>query len=109
MERLVKGDVVVLPFSDLSAAKKRPALVVATLKGNDTIACQISSHARKDDYSITLSPSDFSKGSLKVPSTIRPNKLFTADESLILYKAGSVKRQKLNEVTAALVKIFQSS
>ena len=33
MERLVKGDVVVLPFpfSDLSASKKRPAVVVADI------------------------------------------------------------------------------
>jgi mRNA interferase MazF len=33
MERPVKGDVVVIPFpfSDLSASKRRPALVVADL------------------------------------------------------------------------------
>ena len=39
MEELVKGDVVVLPFpfSDLTASKKRPALIVANLKGNDII------------------------------------------------------------------------
>ncbi len=37
MEELVKGDVVVLPFpfSDLSKSKKRPALVVADLQGDD--------------------------------------------------------------------------
>jgi len=36
-----KGDVVVLPFpfSDLSASKKRPALIVANLDGNDVILC----------------------------------------------------------------------
>jgi len=39
VEELVKGDVTVLPFpfSDLSAVKKRPALVAATLKGDDII------------------------------------------------------------------------
>ena len=44
MGAFVKGDVVVapFPFSDLSAAKKRPALVVATLAGNDVILCQIT-------------------------------------------------------------------
>jgi len=43
MERLVKGDVVVLPFpfSDLSQSKKRPAFVVAPLQGDDVILCQI--------------------------------------------------------------------
>ena len=37
MGRFVKGDVVVIPFpySDLSASKKRPALVVTSLDGDD--------------------------------------------------------------------------
>ena len=39
MEKFVKGDVVVipLPFSDLSASKKRPALVVSNITGDDII------------------------------------------------------------------------
>ncbi|MDR3570016.1 MAG: hypothetical protein P4L43_18490 [Syntrophobacteraceae bacterium] len=39
MGRFVKGDIVVIPFpySDLSASKKRPALVVASLDGYDVI------------------------------------------------------------------------
>ena len=39
MARFVKGDVVVVPFpfSDLSQAKRRPALVVAQLTGDDLI------------------------------------------------------------------------
>ena len=34
MERFVKGEVVILPFpyTDLSTIKKRPALIVATLR-----------------------------------------------------------------------------
>ena len=37
MGKFIKGDVVVLPFpfTDLSFAKKRPALIIADLKGND--------------------------------------------------------------------------
>jgi len=37
MGRFVKGDIVVLnfPFSDLSGTKRRPALVLADLIGND--------------------------------------------------------------------------
>jgi mRNA interferase MazF len=39
MEKFVKGDVVVIPFpfSDLSASKKRPALVVSNITGDDII------------------------------------------------------------------------
>lgn len=47
MGKFVKGDVVVVPFpfSDLSASKRRPALVVATFMGDDVILCQITSKA----------------------------------------------------------------
>ncbi|MBI2580437.1 type II toxin-antitoxin system PemK/MazF family toxin [Candidatus Woesearchaeota archaeon] len=110
MERLVKGDVVVVPFpfSDLSASKKRPALVITVLAGNDVILCQITSKARFDGYTITLAGADFEKGRLNVPSMIRPNRLFTADESIILYKAGSLKRKKITEVEEAVIRIIRS-
>lgn len=56
MERFIKGDIVVVPFpfSDLSNFKKRPALVISTLKGDDLILCQITSQAISDDYAISL-------------------------------------------------------
>ena len=109
MEKLVKGDVVVLPFpfSDLSASKKRPALVIATLEGEDLILCQITSQLRQDKYSIVLINSDFKQGNLKVESNIRPNKLFTADKSLIQYKIGSIKDKKLKEVVDSICNIIR--
>jgi mRNA interferase MazF len=92
MGAFIKGDVVVapFPFSDLSAVKKRPALVVATLMGNDVILCQITSQAVSDNYAVLLSDHDFMKGSLRQMSNIRPNRLFTADSSSILYRAGTI-------------------
>ena len=108
MEEFVKGDVVVLPFpfSDLSKSKKRPALVVANLQGDDVILCQITSEARIDDYFIVLINNDFKSGSLNLTSMIRPNRLFTADKSIILYKIGSLKESKINEVEKSIIKIF---
>ena len=56
MGKFVKGDVVVapFPFSDLSATKKRPALVVATLVGDDVILYQITSKTVSDTYALFL-------------------------------------------------------
>ena len=61
MEGFVRGDVVVVPFpfSDLSRAKRRPALVVAESKADDLILCQITSQQVKDEYSISLDDRDF--------------------------------------------------
>jgi len=88
MERFIKGDVVVIPFpfSDLTGAKRRPSLVITNLKGNDLILCQITSKNIKDEYAIAITEEDFEEGSLKRESNVRPNKIFTADESVILYK-----------------------
>jgi mRNA interferase MazF len=108
---LNKSDVVVLPFpfSDLSSSKKRPALVAATLQGEDLILCQITSQARVDGYSIELLDDDFKTGKLNLVSAIRPNRLFTADKSIILYKIGSLKPKKMKEVEDALIKIFKGN
>ena len=97
MARFVKGDVVVVPFpfSDLSRAKRRPALVVAELEGGDQILCQITSQAIHDQYSIILDDRDFESGGLKRESRIRPHRLFTADTQLILYRVGHLKGEKL--------------
>jgi|GEM_PF-4490703 len=40
-------------------------------------------------------------------SNIRPNRLFTADREIILYKAGKLKPEKLNEAIARIVEIIQ--
>ncbi len=44
MAKFVKGDVVVVPFpfSDLTHSKRRPALVVSKLEGDDLILCDYS-------------------------------------------------------------------
>lgn len=104
----LKGDVIVLPFpfSNLLQSKKRPALVVANLKSEDIILAQITSGLKVDDYSIILSDSDFKQGKLNLTSMIRPDRLFTADRSIILYKIGSLKDIKVREVEKKLLNIF---
>ena len=109
MERFVKGDVVVtyFPFSDLTSAIKRPALVVANLDGDDIILCQITTKERADADKIILDFKDMKSGSLKTKSFIRPSRLFTIRKSLIVYKLGSLRNEKIAEVTKKLLDIFK--
>ena len=104
MGRFVKGDVVVLPFpfSDLTTSKKRPAVVVAPLTGDDVLVCQITSKTIGDSYVIPVSGADFTKGKLRQDSNIRPNRLFTADSAIILYLAGKLSNEKMAEVLGGL-------
>lgn len=67
MAKFVKGDVVVVPFpfSDLTQSKRRPALVVTSLEGDDVVLCQITSKAITDNYAVQLGDEDFATGNLK--------------------------------------------
>lgn len=108
MARPVKGDVVVIPFpfSDLSQSKRRPALVVAALPGDDVILCQITSQPHGDADAVSIDGADFAHGGLKRPSIARPARLFTADRSLVLYTAGSLRPDAMQRVTMRLVEIL---
>ena len=108
MEKFVKGDIVILPFpfSDLSATKRRPALVLANLEGDDIILCQITSQFVKDKYAITLDDSGYSQGSLHKISNIRPSRLFTAEKSIILRKIATVKGEMIKRVINTLFEII---
>ncbi len=109
MGKLIKGDIVVIPFpfSDLSDSKRRPAFVLADLQGDDVILCQITSRNVKDIYAITLNETDFVKGSLHQQSNIRPNRLFTADKNIIVSKIGSVSNALSNMVIDKLFEILK--
>jgi mRNA interferase MazF len=107
--KLVKGDVVVVPFpfSDLTQAKRRPALIVSTLEGDDLILCQITSQYIRDNYAISLTDKDFETEGLKQPSNVRPNRLFTADSNIILYRVGGLKGTKLTEIIEKIINIIR--
>ncbi|MFH0997054.1 MAG: type II toxin-antitoxin system PemK/MazF family toxin [Pseudomonadota bacterium] len=109
MAKFIKGDIVVIPFpfSDLSQSKRRPALIIATLEGDGAILCQITSKTIKDIYAISIDDSDFDAGNLKQPGNIRPNRLFTADSHIILYRAGHIRNDKMNQVVGKLIEIIQ--
>ena len=109
MGRFVKGDIVVFPFpfSDLSSTKRRPAIVLIGGVGDDAVLCQITSKNVRDDKSIIIDIGDVEKGSLNDISNARPNKLFTADEKIILYKLGNLTEAKLDEVIEAIIRMLQ--
>ncbi len=109
MERFVKGDVVIVPFpfAEMNAAKRRPAVVVACLEGDDLILCEITS-SRVDKYSIQIGINDFAKGKLQVASSARPNRLFTFYNKSIEYKIGRLTDQKTREIIKKIEEILHS-
>jgi mRNA interferase MazF len=109
LARFVKGDVVVVPFpfSDLTLAKRRPALVIAELEGDDLILCQITSQRIIDRYAVSIEENDFETGTLRQKSNVRPNRVFTADRHIVIYLVGHLKPDKVSDVIERIVDILR--
>jgi len=105
MERFVKGDVVVIPFpfSDLSGSKRRPALVLTNLRGDDILLCQITSQLSEDIFALELKSRDFLSGSLPTDSFIRPLRIFTADKNIIISKVGKITPELMDKVVDGII------
>ncbi|MBN1865976.1 type II toxin-antitoxin system PemK/MazF family toxin [Candidatus Sumerlaeota bacterium] len=102
------GSVVLVkfPFSDLSAAKMRPAVVLAASGQDDWILSQITGNPYADPFAVQIGDGDFASGSLRRTSFVRPGKLFTANVSVMDGEAGlldsAVFARVLDEVVAVL-------
>jgi mRNA interferase MazF len=93
MGTFAAGQVVIVhfPFSDLTASKLRPAVVLAEAGRSDWILCQITSKSYGDEKAISLDATDFAQGSLRLTSfVVRPGKLFTAHSSLVANQVGEL-------------------
>ena len=84
----------------------RPAMVLACVEFDNLILCQITSKPYSSKSAIRLESSDFSKGRLPVVSFVRPDKLFTADATIIKDIAGKVTKQKQQEIAKKVRNIF---
>jgi mRNA interferase MazF len=94
------------PFSDLSQAKLRPAVVVAEAGRSDQILCQITSNPYGDGRAITSDDDSFAEGSLRLVSYARPAKLFTANGSLVTQKVGSLRFEVFNQLIDSIIELM---
>jgi mRNA interferase MazF len=101
MARFVSGEIVVVPFpfTDLSSAKVRPALVLASLTRGDLILCQITSQASGHPEAIPILAADFDPGgALRHASFALPHRVVTANEVCVRRAVGKLKSVKLQEI-----------
>jgi mRNA-degrading endonuclease toxin of MazEF toxin-antitoxin module len=98
MVKPVAGEIVVIPFPRPDSGKRRPAFVIADLPGADLILCQITSRAFSDGFAVPLDRSDCERGEVGQPCFIRPQRLFTVEQHVILHSLGKVTAEKFDEV-----------
>lgn len=95
------------PYADLSHTKLRPALVVGLAEFNNIVLCQITSKPYTSKTAIKLGSSDFYYGNLNSVSFIRPDKLFTAETSVVQKPLGRINRLMMRKVKQRLADIFE--
>jgi mRNA interferase MazF len=97
------------PFSNLSQSKVRPAVCLARASRADWILAQITSKEYGDRAAIKIIDQDFASGGLKLDSFVRPGKLFTCEQSLLIASVGALNDASLRRILDAVVKLFQAS
>jgi mRNA interferase MazF len=94
------------PFTDLSGAKRRPALVVSceNERGSDLIVCVITSTPRAGPDMASLAATHGT--GLKVPSVARFDKLATLDRAVIAGKIGDAPAEWLGSHRTTFFGVF---
>ena len=106
-----QGDVVIIPFpfTDLSASKQRPALIISksdyNRRSDDVITCGITSNLQNAEHSVLIDNGSFSEGEIPAKSRIKVDKLFTISQSLVRKQVAKLKAEEFEKVRAELHKL----
>jgi mRNA interferase MazF len=106
----LKGKIVLVPFpfTDLTATKLRPALVLYEGE-KDVVAAFISSRTEKPkstDITIDEKHPEFKQTGLKLASVIKLDKIATISKSLILGEIGEVGAKLKKEINRKIAEVY---
>lgn len=101
------------PYSDLSATKRRPVLIVSNNDYNnsfpDILVCVITSNRFEDEYSVNLENEDLEIGILPESSVVKTHKLFTIEKTKIIRKFSMVKSEYYDQIKDKIEALIQKS
>lgn len=96
------------PFTDLTASKRRPAVVVSSQESDkdDVIVAFITSivpqHVSETDFVLSPEQSDFKESGLNRPSMIRTDKLATLNKSILIGELGQLSSSSMKQIDERL-------
>lgn len=102
-----RGEILLVPFpfSDLSASKVRPAIVISSLSYHksqpDLLVAAITSNVTAANTSLDYKLQDWKTAGLKTASAFKPV-LFTLDPRRIVHSIGTVSARDLGEIEKRL-------
>ncbi len=94
------------PFTDLTATKRRPALVISTDndRRTDVIVAYITSIPRDDPDAMAMAPT--SRTGLKVESSVRFDKIATINKNIIAGRIGDADPVWLKDARKVFFGVF---
>ena len=101
-------DLAALPDFGPVCQQIAPRAFAARAEKGDWILCQITSNPYADRGADLLAEQDFSEGGLQRDSYARPNKLFTAHETLFQRAVGQLGAQRHAQVVSVIVELLRA-
>lgn len=94
------------PFSDLSRAKLRPAIGLPDAGRGDWILARVIGNPYVDPRALSLTDADFETGTHRTASHLRPGKIFTADQSILVAEVGILKPARFRDIITAVISVL---
>ena len=98
------------PYTDLSGAKKRPALVISSSdfnqKNEDVVCCLITSNLEGKQHAIIIDNKDMETGLLEFESKVKHYRIFTVNKKLVYRVLGKLNLLKSKLVIEEINKII---
>ncbi|MEW5920510.1 MAG: type II toxin-antitoxin system PemK/MazF family toxin [Bacillota bacterium] len=100
------GDVILVPFpfSDLSGAKKRPALVLAVIPQWRELVCVMLTSLPKGQSEVVVG--QWESAGLLMPTVARVHRLFTIKATLVLGTLGKLDQEDFQKILGAVVAVL---
>ena len=107
-----QGEVLIVPFpfSDLSAIKQRPVLVLSKKEYNnkteDIITCGITSNLKDSENSVLIENKNLLSGEIPSTSRIKVDKLFTIEKSIVKKRLAKIDMVTFEKVRKEFISLI---
>ena len=95
-----------IPFTDLSSYRRRPVIIISnneySRKTDDIVVVAMTSNLQPSDYGFVITSNDLEIGSLKRPSRIRVDKIYTLAQSIVVKTFGRVNETTFDRICGLL-------
>jgi mRNA-degrading endonuclease toxin of MazEF toxin-antitoxin module len=95
-----------VPFTDLTSSQRRPVIVISNDAYNQTsedfVCVALTSNLAPSPYGFVITTADLAEGTLKRPSKVRVDKVYTLAQKIAVKRFGRVNTATLDRIRQLL-------